>query len=39
MLMNPYRTGLVGCGKVGHTHALALTTLAEFGICRRVRSH
>jgi predicted dehydrogenase len=27
--MTPLRTGLVGCGKVGHTHASALATLAE----------
>jgi UDP-N-acetyl-2-amino-2-deoxyglucuronate dehydrogenase len=27
---NPIRTALVGCGKVGHTHAQALRSLSEF---------
>ena len=27
--MTPFRTGMVGCGKVGHTHASALAALAE----------
>ena len=27
--MTPFRTGLVGCGKVGHTHAAALAALAD----------
>lgn len=27
--MIPFRTGLVGCGKVGHTHAAALAALPE----------
>ena len=34
-----FRTGLVGCGKVGHTHASALATLAEsefVAVCDRM---
>ena len=28
-MTNKIRTALVGCGKVGHTHAMALQTLAN----------
>jgi UDP-N-acetyl-2-amino-2-deoxyglucuronate dehydrogenase len=37
--MTPRRTGLVGCGKVGHTHASALAKLAEsefVAVCDRL---
>ena len=37
--MTTLRTGLVGCGKVGHTHASALAALAEsefVAVCDRL---
>lgn len=41
MMVAKLRTGLIGCGKVGHTHAQALSMLPESdfrGVCDRARA-